>query len=149
MYRALMFCSCLLFAQFAYSAIYQWVDHQGNTHYSQHPPADKSISTQNITVTKKPVADAKKNQQSIQDSANEIAKSNAERQAARDKLQQQAEENKRLQESCEASKKSLIELDYGGNRLYKDTEGNYSRFTDEDKNNQREQLNDFINKNCR
>lgn len=149
MYRTLMFCFCLLFTQFAHTAIYYWVDHQGQTHYGQQPPLDKSINVQKIAVSTNSSVDPNQQQQSIQDSANKIAESNAERKAARDKLQQQADENRRRNENCDASKKKLAELDYGGNRLYKDAEGNYSRLTDEDRNNQREQLNDFINKNCR
>jgi len=149
MYRALIFCFCLLFASLAHAAIYHWVDHQGNTHYDQQPPRDKSIDAQKISVKSNTIVDSEQTQQSIQDSADEIAKSNSARKAENNKAQQKADENRRLQERCDISKKNLAELDYGGNRLYKDAEGNYSRLSTEEKNNQREQLNVFINENCR
>jgi hypothetical protein len=149
MYRALIFCIFFLSANLAHSAIYQWVDEQGNTHYGQQQPRDKSIASQKIEVRTLQPAENQQPQKSIQDSANEIAKSNAARKTANDAKQQSAEESRQLQTRCETSKKNLAELDYGGNRLYKDAEGNYSRFSAEDKSKQREQLNAFINENCR
>jgi len=149
MYRALMFCFCLLSANLTHAAIYHWVDHQGNSHYAQQPPRDKSINAQKMGVKSNHIVDSEQPQQSIQDSANEIAESNAARKAESDKAQQKANETRLLQERCDTSKKNLAELDYGGNRLYKDAEGNYSRLSTEEKNNQREQLNAFINENCR
>ena len=148
MYRALMFCFCLLFASLAHTTIYYWVDHQSNTHYSQRPPQDKSLAAKKIFIKPSGTIDSNKPLTSIQDSANEIAKSNAERKAANDKILQQSTDHKRLQEQCEATQKSLEELDYAGNRLYKDSDGNYSRLSSEEKATQRQKLNDFLKDNC-
>lgn len=149
MYRALIICFCLFFAHSSYAAIYKWVNEQGNTHYGQRPPRDKNIDVKKVFVKSSGIIDSEKDPTSIQDSANEIAKSNADHKAANDKIQQQANEKRRLQERCETSKKNLAELDYGGNRLYKDADGNYSRLSPDDKTKKREELNTFINENCR
>ena len=149
MYRALIICLLLLFANISYAAIYQWIDEHGNTHYGQLAPRDKNIDAKKIFVKPSRVIDNEQTSTPIQDSANEIAKSNADRKAANDKIQQQANEKRRLQERCETSKKNLAELDYGGNRLYKDADGNYSRLSPDDKTKKREELNTFINENCR
>ncbi|MEW4983939.1 MAG: DUF4124 domain-containing protein [Cycloclasticus sp.] len=149
MYRTLMVCIFLLSSSLTHATIYHWVDEQGTTNYGQTPPKNKSIARQKIVVKSQTVVESQQAQQSIQDSANEISKSNAERKAASDKRQQEVIKQARRQERCETSKENLAQLDYGGNRLYKDAEGNYARFTAEDKNLQREQLNAFINENCR
>tara|TARA_R110002095_G_scaffold44995_4_gene40450 strand:- start:2926 stop:3375 length:450 start_codon:yes stop_codon:yes gene_type:complete len=148
MYRFLIFCIFLFFNGLGHAAIYHWIDEQGGSHYSQRPPRDKTIISQKIVFKTIATAFDQQAQPTIQDSANEIAKSNAERQATHEKTQQEAKENSRLQERCATSKKNLLELDFGGNRLYKDADGNYSRLDAEDKNQQRAQLNAFINENC-
>jgi hypothetical protein len=148
MYRALIVLISFFTLSIAHATIYQWTDQQGQLHYSQTPPPNKSIESKKITIRNSTVTGDKPHP-SIQDSANEIAKSNAERKAANEKIQQDARANRAMQERCSTSKKNLAELDYGGNRLYKDADGNYSRFSAEDKNQQREQLNAFINENCR
>lgn len=149
MYRTLMFCFFLLFANLAHAAIYHWINHEGHPHYGQRPPSDKSIQVQKIHIKSTVRIDDKTAEKTIQESANELAKSNATRQAELESAQQKAIEIKRIQERCDSSKKNLAELDYGGNRLYKDAEGKYSRLSAEEKNKQREQLNAFINENCR
>ena len=148
MYRALIFCFCLLFTHLAHTAIYHWVDHQGNTHYGQRPPKDKSITANKVFIKSSGIFDDEKTLTPIQDSANKIADSNAERKAANDEAVQQANNKRRLQEQCDATKKNLEELDYGGNRLYKDADGNYSRLSPEDKTKQRQKLDAFLQDNC-
>ncbi|MEO1889517.1 MAG: DUF4124 domain-containing protein [Cycloclasticus sp.] len=149
MYRAfiLFCCSLACTVSLADMRIYKWVDAQGNTHFSQQPPRNKNITPQRIIIK----TDYKEglSLKALIDSANEIAKSNAERKAANDKVRQNADKQRLAQERCETSKKNLAELDYGGNRLYKDADGNYSRFSAKDKTQQREKLNAFINENCR
>lgn len=148
MFRLFITCFVFFFAVSSQSAIYQWTNEQGNIAYGQKPPRDKTIKTQKILLKSSEIIEVKQ-AESIQDSANEIAKSNAARKAANEKIQQEAAEALLLQERCATSKKSLTELDFGGNRLYKDSDGNYSRFSAEDKSQQREQLTAFINENCR
>jgi len=148
MYRALMFCCCLLFAHFAHATIYYWVDHQGNTHYGQRPPQDKSLVAKKVFIKSSGIFDAEKTLTPIQDSANAIAASNAERKAANDEALRQANDERRLQEHCDATQKSLEKLDYGGNRLYKDADGNYSRLSYEEKTKQRQKLEAFLQDNC-
>jgi hypothetical protein len=149
MYRAFIFFSCLLACTSGQAdmRIYKWVNAQGNTHFSQAPPRNKSISPQTFTVkTDKREGLSLK---TLIDSAEKIAKSNVERKTANDKLRQEAEEKRLAEEKCVTSKKNLSKLGYGGNRLYKDANGNYSRFSAEEKNQQREKLNAFIDENCR
>ncbi|MBL4744064.1 MAG: DUF4124 domain-containing protein [Cycloclasticus sp.] len=146
MYRILFFSLCLIISSTSFAAIYHWVDLEGTTNYSQRPPHNKSIPSQKIIIN--PPAAYTQPQISIQDSANEIAKSNTARKEANDKIQQQAAGERAMRERCNTSRNNLAELDYGGNRLYKDAEGNYARLSAEDKTQQREQLQAFINENC-
>ena len=149
MYRTLIVCILLLSCSLTHAAIYHWVDEKGTTNYGQSPPKNKAIARQKVVVKSQTTIESQDTTLSIQQSANEIAKSNAARKAADDKQQQEIIKQVQRQERCETSKKNLAELDYGGNRLYKDAEGNYARFSAEDKNQQRERLNALINENCR
>ena len=147
MYRSLTVLFYLLFATIGHAAIYKWADENGNTSYGQAPP--RNIISQEITIKSAPVETTGKPQKSIQDSADEIAKSNAERKASTDKTTQKAQQQRLLQDQCANAKKELSTLGIGGNRLYKDSDGNYSRINEDDKNQQRQKLSAFIHENCR
>lgn len=148
MYRALILCSCLLVwtSVQADMRIYKWIDTQGNTHFSHVAPHNKSISLEILMIK----TDGREglSLKALIDSAEQIAKSNAERKASNDKIRQEVEKQRLVQEQCETRKKNLAELDYGSNRLYKNSEGDYSRLSAEDKRQEREKLSAFINENC-
>ncbi|MDX2425335.1 MAG: DUF4124 domain-containing protein [Cycloclasticus sp.] len=148
MFRPLIICFAFLFTSNSHAAIYQWTDEQGSVAYGEKPPQDKTIKTQKILLKSPEISEVKQTR-SIQDAANDIAKANAEREAAIDTANQSAEDEKFMQEECARANKALSSLDLGGNRLYKDSAGNYARLSDDDKSLQRQNLNAFIDENCR
>ncbi len=148
MFRCLIFCFVFFLSGNTLAAIYKWTDEQGITSYSQTPPRDKNLQLEKINTKRGPSVpvDRLKN---LQDSANEIAKSNAERATANNKAAALVREKQRIAEECSQAKRALAALDLGGNRLYKDSEGNYARLTEEDKAQQRQSLNLAIEEACR
>ncbi|MBL4783716.1 MAG: DUF4124 domain-containing protein [Porticoccaceae bacterium] len=149
MYRTLLLGFCLIVSTQSFATIYKWVDKNGNVSFGQTRPADKSIVTQEISVKSTRVVVTEKKQVSLKISEDELIKANSEREAARDKTLQAKAAKKIAQERCDGAKKALAQLDVGGNRLYKDSEGNYSRLDEEKRSQQRQGLNTFIDKNCR
>jgi len=151
MYRCIFFCICLFVGFSSQADIYKWTDQNGNTHFGEKRPFDKSISYKKLSIKAQRVNEDANEKQltSIQQSADELEKSNADRQAEINNAELAAETEKHSQQECDNVKKSLAMLDFGGNRLYKDSEGNYSRLSEDDKNNQREKFNQFLDENCR
>lgn len=148
MFRCLIFSFIFFFSSNTLAAIYKWTDEQGITSYGQTPPRDKSIKLEKLNTKRSPPVSVDR-LKSLQDNANEIAKSNAERAAANNKAAELAREKQRIAEECSKAKQALAALDFGGNRLYKDSEGNYSRLTEETKTQQRQNLSLAIEETCR
>lgn len=150
MYRCMIFCICLFVGFSSQAGIYKWTDQNGNTRFGQKRPADKSIPYKKLSIKAQRVNEEAIDKQlkSIQQNADELEKSNADRQAKFDEANLAAETKRQSQAECDNVKKSLSSLDFGGNRLYKDNQGNYSRFNEDDRNNQREKFNQFLKENC-
>jgi len=149
MYRAFILCSCLLINSSANAAIYKWVDHKGVINYGQTKPQRQAITPDKIILKVQKRGDTKEASESIVDSANKIAESNAKRKAEKHKKALATQKERQLQKRCITSKKNLANLNYGGNRLHKDSKGNYSRLTPTDKEQRRKELRAFIKENCR
>ncbi len=149
MSRAFIFCSCLIISTLANAAIYKWVDHQGRVNYSQIPPQKQSITSKTVIIKIQKNNPDQVPPKSIIDSAKEIAESNAKREAFNNDKILAAKKKKQLNKKCASSRANLAKLESGSNRLYKNPQGEYSRFTAEDKESRRQKIMSFINKNCR
>lgn len=151
MYRYVVFSICLSISSLCLADIYQWTGQHGNTAYGQQRPVDKSIPYNVISKEARPASETQSGSQlkSIQETADELEKANAVRQAKIDDAKLAEETKKQSQAKCESVKASLAALDFGGNRLYKDSDGNYSRLADDDKNRKRQEFNQFLDENCR
>jgi len=137
----------LLYSSSSLALIYDWTSPNGVQQYTQSPPRDSSISSEKIYI-KKHISDSELPSESIQQSADAIAKSNAERKATSDKFTQQIKQLELMRANCLRAKKSLSALELGGNRMYKDAEGNYLRLNEEAKAKQREEIKKQIKENC-
>lgn len=141
----LLFSLILIFTTSAsYSAIYEWTNKQGNTAYTQTPPGDKNIDSKKIEIKAQGI---NKNVRSYQAPAEMTTEAPTET-LSEEKSKQIAEGKKLLLEQCSNAKKALESLDLGGNRLYKDNEGNYLRLTEKDKKQRRDNLSSFITEHC-
>jgi len=150
MYRAFILCSCLLINNSANATIYQWVDHKGVINYGQTQPQRQAITPDKIILKVQKRDNTKEEApESVVDSVNTIAESNAKRKEEKNKKALAAQEKRQLQKNCIASKKNLANLNYGNNRLHKDSKGNYTRLTPADREQKRKKLRAYIKENCR
>ncbi len=149
MFRFSIICMCFLFAIPSLATIYEWTDSKGVRSFGQIRPTHKDISPRAVTVTppKRSNSDIPP-RPSAQESANNIADSNLKRQATRDKAIQAQEAISLIQQQCANAKKNLAQTKLGGNRLFKDSSGQYSRLTDEKRRLKQQTLTDFIQQNC-
>ena len=147
----LLFLTVVLLATYSsmsYSAIYEWTNKQGNKAYTQTPPSDKSISRKKLEVKSQKTSDAitysdKSEETTTPDSTEEASDVSPEEQAKKI-----AEGKQLIKEQCTNAKSGLAGLD-GGNRLYKDSKGNYLRMTEEEKDKRRKNINSFITEHCK
>ncbi|ORU92742.1 MAG: hypothetical protein A6F71_08780 [Cycloclasticus sp. symbiont of Poecilosclerida sp. M] len=138
----------LLSSSFAHTEIYTWTNAEGKTVFSQTLPRDKSIEADKVeiktplfdTTTKSTAPDNNVKDSDVDEETDEpISEEDAERIAEGKKL---------IKEQCNNAKSDLSSLELGGNRLYKDSKGNYLRMTEEEKANRRKNMNAFISEHC-
>lgn len=135
------------FSTVSISAIYEWTNKQGHTAYTQAPPKDKSISSKKLVVKSQTISESTSN---VESSSNDLEVSNEDDSSAStpDEAKKIAEGKKLLKEQCINAKSALAGLE-GGNRLYKDSKGNYLRMTEEEKNKRRKNINEFMSEHCK
>jgi len=141
----------LVFCSPNYAAIYKWVNEQGFTSFTQQPPKNKSIPFKKIKVKTTPPIDgydeetirAKMDAQKTK--SEELSLKQAQKDAKQKQVKAGSEE---LKKHCAIAKKSLANLNQGGNRLYKDADGSYLRLDEESKDQKRQEITQFLTDNC-
>jgi len=139
----------MIFCSPNYAAIYKWVNEQGVTSFTQQPPKNKSISFKKIKVRNTPLIDGSEEGKSRakwnSKEAEELNHKKAQEVSRKKQIRAATEE---LKKHCAVAKQSLANLNLGGNRLYKDSDGNYSRLDEESKNKKRQEISQFLADNC-
>ena len=123
--------SWLILASLAQAAMYKWVDDQGVTRYSQHPPSDRPAET--LVPPPRPNTDAaaaqKKLEETLQD-LDEDRKGRAETEQEQQKLAATAEHRRK---TCTAARDNLTKLTTGGRKRLIGPDGVAAYMTDEDR----------------
>jgi hypothetical protein len=99
--------------------IFKWVDEEGNVHYSQDPPMNKSSRSMNIKVPKTPAASEDSDAQTASP-ADTTQQAADEDKAADQKARQEAAAKKQEEaqkKNCQIAMKRLATITAGG-RLY-------------------------------
>ncbi len=147
MFRVLLVVGILVLNGSATAAMYKWVDEQGVTHYSQHPPKDNEA--ERLRPPPPPATDPAAAQQKLQDKVKGFDERRGAAQEAAAKAEQDAAEQQRRQKACEAARRNLQVLQAGGNRLIQTPDGEYIRPTDEYRNEQMSKARKIIEENCK
>jgi len=139
----------LIFCSPNYAAIYKWTNEQEVTSFTQQRPKNKSISFEKLKVRPIPFIGNDDEDNSSTESnakkADELGIKKAEEASPHKQTKADREELKRR---CAIAKQSLINLSRGGNRLYKDANGEYLRLDEESKNQKRREISQFLTDNC-
>lgn len=140
----------VLFSSISYSAIYEWKNKQGNTAYTQAPPSDKSIKTRKLEVKAQRVNEyVDPDEVGTENDGIDSSVTNEETDVSPEEQAKRIAEGKKLiNEQCSNAKSALAGLE-GGNRLYKDSKGDYLRMTEKEKNKRRKNINSFIDEHCK
>ena len=112
--------------------IFKWVDEQGNVHYSQDPPMNKSAQPMNIKVPKTPAESEEASAQTASTAA-EKPPAGDEDKAAEQKALQEAATRKREEaekKNCQIAMKRLATITAGG-RLYEVDENGERHYWDD------------------
>jgi len=123
----------------ANAAIYQWVDDNGVTIYSQTPP--KSGKSRTITHKNRPVDGAAK--QRLLDMQQKSADRQEDRNLQKEKQTKEKAEQKRKMSNCNAAKSNLTKLIGLGNRRY-----GGERLTEEQRQEKMTNAQKNISENC-
>jgi len=133
----------------ACAGMYRWVDDQGKVVYSQQPPPDGRDSR----VIAPPPPPAEK----AEDAANATRELNRkldaiaeERRKAQDEKRKARAERKQREERCAAARKDLKTLNENPPQtLYHTSDGQWKRFTPEERAERLKMLNKAIEENCK
>ncbi len=113
----------------AATEVYKWVDEQGITHYSQHPPA--ANQAQRLKMPPSPPASPEKTREELGSRLRELEK--AREQKSRDAKRREAEALQAAQRkhNCQAAKNNLTQLQSSPRKRVRDRDGNFVRLTEE------------------
>lgn len=121
----------LVLAGMTQAAIYKWVDDQGVTQYSQHPPSDRPAET--VAPPPRPGADAAAAQKKLEETLQGLdadRKARAESEQEQEKLAATAEQRRK---NCTAARDDLTKLTTGGRKRLIGPDGVASYMAEEDR----------------
>lgn len=147
MLRILLAVGILVLNGTTMAAMYKWVDEQGVTHYSQHPPKDNAA--QRMTPPPPPAEDPAAAQQRLQEQVDAFDQRRGAAQEEAAAAEKAAAEQERRQQRCEAARRNLQSLQLGGGRRIRTPDGEYVRPTDAYREEQMAQARKIIQENCK
>jgi len=138
----------VLFSSYSHSAIYEWTNKQGNQAYTQAPPSDRSIASKKLVVRSQKVIESIEPVETPDDITDANPADDTNETSPEKDAKRIAEGKKLLKEQCNNAKSAIAGLE-GGNRLYKDSKGNYLRMTEKEKAKRRKNINNFMDEHCK
>lgn len=133
----------------AVAQMYRWVDDSGTVVYSQTPPPD-GRATSTVAPPPPPSSSAEAERQQLQTElkqAGEARKTQAEQQK---KQQDAAAKDAERKRNCDAARQNLdLILNRPPQTRFQMPNGEYRRFTDEEREAEIKKAREFVDKNCR
>ena len=125
-----------------------WYDENGQAVYSQFAPADGTpgeIVKPPPPPAESPEVAQKRLQQQMQKSADFFE----DKELASEKNALASSEAAEAKQRCEAARRNLQELAGPPNRLYRQSDGSYKRWDEEQREQQRKEMEKIIGENCK
>ena len=128
--------------------IYKWVDQNGAIQYTQFPPpaGNEVLEVRNAPP---PADDPAAERARIQQETEALDERMEERKEAAAKAEQRAKNRKIRQENCAIARKNLAELEQGGIKRYRLSDGTVLRLTEEDRQKRIADTEAEIAENCK
>ena len=118
----------LITPMIAVAEIYKWTDENGQTHFSQFPPA--KAPAENIEVNAPKAANSKQATEQLQKMRQQLQEQVVDRTTESAEEKQAAEEAQRMAENCKKAKQRLTDLKNNG-RIYRTLENGEREWYDE------------------
>lgn len=125
-----------------------WYDESGQAVYSQFAPED-GTPTERVKQPPPPAESPEMAQKRLQDQMQKSADFFEDKELASKEAAQTEQVTKQNEERCAAARKNLQELTGPPNRLYRQSDGSYKRWDEEQREKQREEMEKIIAESCR
>jgi hypothetical protein len=141
--------AALLAATPAGAAMYRWVDDSGAVVYSQSPPPDgRAAST--VAPPPPPSSSADAERQQLDGRAKQADEARKKLQEDQKKQQETAAKDADRKRNCDAARQNLeLILNRPPQTRFQMPDGEYRRFTDEEREAEIKKAREFVEKNCR
>lgn len=139
----------VLFSAIAYSSqVYKWVDENGQTQFSQFPPANQQTQqAKQVNIKVQPAADSGASQR-LQEMRQKLLEDSVDRNTQSEQEKQDAKEAERMAENCKRAKQRLRDLENTG-RIYKIKEdGEYHWYSEKEREDSIQKAREQITKYC-
>jgi hypothetical protein len=130
----------------AFAQVYKWVDDEGQTHFSQTPPADYDAYV--IKTRPSPKVDPAQSQQAVDSMIEQQASDELLQQKNKQQQQQQAEKAEAQSKKCDIAKNNLEKYQNNPNGRIRNADGEYTRIDETDRQAKMDQLKQDIKKYC-
>ncbi|MGH8397265.1 MAG: DUF4124 domain-containing protein [Gammaproteobacteria bacterium] len=126
--------------------VYRWVDKDGNVHYSQTPPASTTVHANSVNFSA-PAPDPV-GQQNAQNLVRQMQAQNKQAEDAQQQAAAEAQQQAQQQQRCNQLQAELHVMQQVNRVVTVDAKGNRTYLTDAQHEQQEQQLQDQINKEC-
>ncbi len=145
--RLLLATQLLLFVSGLQAAAYKWVDQHGVTHYSQQPPADAEASV--VAPPPPPAVSPEEARKKLDDQRQSLREADKARAKEAEKTKAARDQAAAKRRNCENARRNLQLLKSGNPRKrYREADGTYKRFTEQQRQQQIEEARADIDKFC-
>lgn len=141
--------SIILSSSLCFAGIYKWTDEQGNVHYGQEKPMNKSAEKMNVQMHAPRDASSYKRPGAKDDSKTPETEKKDETAEKQKKAPETAAEKKRRLAACAQARKNLATMKSSGRVRSKDKDGNTSYLSDEQKQARMKSTQDLVTKHCK
>lgn len=133
----------------ALAAMYRWVDDTGAVVYSQSPPPDGRAATA-VAPPPPPSSSADAERQQLDNRTKQADEARKKTQEGLKKQQEASAKDADRKRNCDAARQNLeLILNRPPQTRFQMPNGEYRRFTDEEREAEIRKARDFVDKNCR
>lgn len=138
--------TAMLLSFSVHAQIYKWVDENGQTHYSEQPPA--SGEAQQINVPPPPPIDPDAAREDIEELIESQQAADQAEQEAAEQAEQAARQQAILKENCRIARENLRLYQNNPGRRMLDEEGNVTRLREEERQQKIQEYQEQVDQFC-
>lgn len=127
---------------------YKWVDAEGLTHYSQHPPQDQSIKKEQIRINEKKPTDADSAISQLEKNRETLLKDADDRKNKGKKDPAEAEMQKARDENCQIAKGNLKQLNEHARIRETGEDGELRYLSEEEHQTRKDDNSSYLEEHC-